>query len=312
MADRLASLPPLTSLSFEDRNWFEELVYGRSSNSIGTVLSGVRAAQATADANEIVITDISLTLDGFSPSVTVTAGIQAVADDVTDIETQLNAYYAISVDGGGNGALLRLSDNTALGSAIILSADEITLDGDAINLGANTEFETASDTFITETGGYRYRYGGPFGTSSDLLQWFGLDSVAQGSESKTNGVFALATDGKVYYGTAELLSSVNFTATYSASPINNAGAAADFSTATISINTAGLTGSKIYETAIIESSTLTPKVSVSSATAVSFTLDAAGFAVSESETGTVRTLVTDVTTGRTTSVQAAYSMTRTS
>ena len=132
------------------------------------------------------------------------ANVSINATAIADIEGNLSARYAIAVDGGGAGAFFSLEDGTSGPSSIILAAGDIILDGDAINFGSNTQFETTDDTFVTETGGYRYRYGGPFGTSDDILQWFGADSVSQGSETKTNGIFALATDGKVYYGATEL------------------------------------------------------------------------------------------------------------
>lgn len=90
------------------------------------------------------------------------------------------------------------SDGTWNGSAISLTANEIILDGDAINLGSNTEFETTDNTFITENNSYRYRYGGPFGSSSDLLQWYGPTSVAQGSETGANAAFAVDNNGAIY------------------------------------------------------------------------------------------------------------------
>lgn len=132
------------------------------------------------------------------------AQVRVQGEAIADIEGNLSARYAIAVDGGGAGAFFSLEDGTSGPSSIILAAGDIILDGDAINFGSNTQFETTDDTFVTETGGYRYRYGGPFGTSDDILQWFGADSVSQGSETKTNGIFALATDGKVYYGATEL------------------------------------------------------------------------------------------------------------
>lgn len=132
------------------------------------------------------------------------AAIQVTQGLVTGIEGQLGAYYALSVDVGGNGAFLKLSDNTAFGSAISLSANEITLDADAINFGAQTEFDTATETFITEAGGVRTRYGSPFGASSDLLRWYGPTSVPQGSETRTNGYLTEGTDGVVRFGAAAL------------------------------------------------------------------------------------------------------------
>ena len=87
------------------------------------------------------------------------------------------------------------------GAAITLNADLISLLAKSINFGANTVFEDTKGTLYTSTGGNRVRILGPFGTSSDLVMWYGPTSVALNSETKTNGAFALATDGKVYLGT---------------------------------------------------------------------------------------------------------------
>lgn len=133
---------------------------------------------------------------------TLNSAVQVIQGQITEIDGSLSTYYGISVDGGGNGAILRLSDGASFGSAISLSADEITLDADAINFGSQTEFDTSTETFITEAGGVRTRYGAPFGASSDVLRWYGPTSVAQGSETKTNGYLAEGTDGVLYIGTA--------------------------------------------------------------------------------------------------------------
>jgi len=52
--------------------------------------------------------------------------------------------------------------------------------------------------------GRRLTIGPGFGVSSGLVLWFGPNSVALSAMSRTNGYFALGTDGKVYYGSAEL------------------------------------------------------------------------------------------------------------
>lgn len=62
---------------------------------------------------------------------------------------------------------------------------------------------------ITVSSGGKQCVTGPgFGASSDLILWFGPSGTAMGSMTKTNGYFALATDGKVYYGTAELITAL--------------------------------------------------------------------------------------------------------
>nr|WP_313414157.1 fibronectin type III domain-containing protein [Brevundimonas diminuta] len=52
--------------------------------------------------------------------------------------------------------------------------------------------------------GRRLTIGPGFGVSSGLVLWFGPNTVSLASMSRTNGYFALGTDGKVYYGNAEL------------------------------------------------------------------------------------------------------------
>ena len=212
------------------------------------------------------------------------------------------AQLELTAAAGGDPARLSLLDGDG-GSSIALDADEIFF-------GSDTVFEDTHDTFYTEASSYRYRDRGPFGSSGDLLQWYGPTSVSLNSETKTNGAFALATDGKVYYGDAELAGGV-FTASYSGTWSNTSGGGSSFSVSR-SINTDGLSGGKTYYTQIINSSNLVPKCSITNPDSVSPTLQATSFSVSETETGTIQTFVTDTTTGRTTTVQAGYTMTRTS
>lgn len=58
----------------------------------------------------------------------------------------------------------------------------------------------------SDGGGKRVTIGPGYGASgSEVVLWFGADSVAPSSQSRTNGYFALGTDGKVYYGSAEIV-----------------------------------------------------------------------------------------------------------
>ncbi len=245
--------------------------------------------------------DSTLTASINGVSATVTTQGEAIAD----IEGNLVARYAIAVDGGGGGAFISLEDGTSTPGTITLSASEITLDGDVIITGTFTRdrFASGEKEALTAEGlaaNYYEQSGDPAPVANGSL-WF---------RTSTNELFIRRSGswGKI----ANIAAATTFTASYSASPVNNSGSGSTFSTGSISINTSGLTGSKIYSTEIISSSNLTPKVSVVNPTNVSFTLQATGFSVSESETGVVRSIVTDTTTGTTTVVQAAYSMTRTS
>lgn len=61
--------------------------------------------------------------------------------------------------------------------------------------------------------GRRLTIGPGFGVSSGLVLWFGPNTIALTAMSRTNGYFALGTDGKVYYGSAELGGGGAFSAT---------------------------------------------------------------------------------------------------
>jgi hypothetical protein len=125
-----------------------------------------------------------------------TATVEVLKTAFVDSNGDALAQFSVTAAAGGDPARLSLTDGSG-GSNIALDADEVFF-------GSDTVFEDTHDTFYTEANSYRYRDRGPFGSSGDLLQWYGPTSVALNSETKTNGVFALATDGKVYYGASEL------------------------------------------------------------------------------------------------------------
>jgi len=86
------------------------------------------------------------------------------------------------------------------GSAITLQADLIRLLARNIDFGTRTQFEDTRGTLYNTEAGRRLRILGPFGASNDLVLWYGNSSVPLQSETKTNGAFGIATDGKVYIG----------------------------------------------------------------------------------------------------------------
>lgn len=65
-------------------------------------------------------------IDALEGSVTTLASVQA------GINGQLTAYYGIAVDGGGNGAFVRLIDGVGAPSVIALTADDISLNGNVV------------------------------------------------------------------------------------------------------------------------------------------------------------------------------------
>lgn len=111
------------------------------------------------------------------------------------IDTSTGDAYAVfdaEAAAGGFSAMLRMYAGDG-SSSIGLYAEQLFL-------GDNTVFEDTYNTFYTTYSSYRLRNMGPFGASGDLLLWYGPTSVSLNSETKTNGVMALATDGKLYVG----------------------------------------------------------------------------------------------------------------
>jgi len=123
--------------------------------------------------------------------------------------------YKFSV-GGSSGRLAFDGTNLFLpgGRLVNGSVAEAAIADDAITAGKisvsslsaiSADFGNMTAGAIDLTAGsYVVRHGAGFGASSDLVLWYGLSSVARGSATKTNGLFALATDGKVYLGSATL------------------------------------------------------------------------------------------------------------
>lgn len=182
----------VTTISFEVSNGAAQSGVVENTANIttnATAIADEATARAQADAT------LTASVNGN------TSSINTNATAIVDIEGNLSAAYAVIVDANGRIASLRLLSDGTTATAELLA--------DLIYMGDDTVFEDTQNSFVTETGGNRYRYGGPFGASTDLLQWFGPDSVSQGSETRTNGYFAFGTDGKVYYGTAELTTGGN-------------------------------------------------------------------------------------------------------
>jgi hypothetical protein len=156
-------------------------------------------------------TGTAKSLDWYECSISeVGAGVAGVSDLREAITTGSSslARLLLAVNTATNAATIEAAafagDGAWNGSAITLNADLIKLMAKSINFGTNTVFEDTKGSIYTTSAGRRLRILGPFGTSNDLVIWYGPTSVALNSETKTNGHFAFATDGKVYYGNAEL------------------------------------------------------------------------------------------------------------
>lgn len=143
------------------------------------------------------------TLDGTAFSLAATAAIQA--DAIADAATKLSQarLRLVTAAAGGKPAVMELySDNSG--------SNYIRLGAEQIGFGLNTVFDDVTDTLQTIVGSNIrvIAWGVPFGSSSNLLEWWGPASVALSAMNTTNGyngrmtvapyVFENATTPKVF------------------------------------------------------------------------------------------------------------------
>lgn len=200
------------------------------------------------------------------------------------------------------------SDPARLGLRSGGGSSDIALQAAQIFFGSDTTFEDANDTIYVEQNSYRLRILGPFGSSSDLILWYGPDSVSLNSETKTNGVFALATDGKVYYGNAELLGASDpFTADISAAANGvRSGAGSVTSNSVTATFSNGSGGGVTYRWSVSPADS-SENVTITSPTSASTTLSAT-VGSTDNFFGGLTCFVTDTDTGVTAVATTSYSL----
>lgn len=117
-----------------------------------------------------------------------TASVNTMREAFVDAATG-EAYATMQAEAaaGSFSAMLRMYAGDG-SSSIGLFAEQL-------YLGNNTIFEDTYNTFYNTYSSYRLRWGGPFGSSGNLVFWRGPTSVALNSETTSNGTFALDTSG---------------------------------------------------------------------------------------------------------------------
>lgn len=315
--------------------------YGKKLGFNGTngeqvVLSYDEAFKVTIDGTTVVelATDSSLTTLEAQVDDN-TASITTNASAISTINGNLSASYALTVDVNGKIASMKLlsdgststiafdatsfrvyngtSNETPFevtgGAVKIKTANVGTLTASNISvstlssLSADLGTVTAGQLNLT-SGSYVVRHGAGFGASSDLVLWYGASATAIGSATKTNGVFALATDGKIYAGNAELSNPVRVTIGSAINVIGSSG----FS-GTITVTATGGNGSYTYQW-VKEPYEAGISASLTNSTSATVTVSAS-LATGEDSTGRVRCYVYDGN-GVTASISQSYNFSKTS
>jgi hypothetical protein len=174
----------------------------------------------------------------------VTTAILA-AGAVTANELAANSVIAGKIAAGSIAA-----DRMSVGSLSSITANIGTVTAGLLQNSAGTTFLDLTNARQQFTiGGYVWRQGS---IGSGIVTWFGAASISIGSETKANGIFCCATDGKTYYGNVALDAlggggSANFylTASTTACGGNRLGAGT-VTTNTVTITPHGHSGSVTY------------------------------------------------------------------
>lgn len=140
---------------------------------------------------------------------TTNANVSTNASAIATINSAAAFWETVVSAGGGDLAAVRLKAG-ASGSYLELISTVLRLAN--VSNGAVIEVMRAisgeayfSRPISADGGGERVTIGPGYGVSgSEVVLWFGADTIAPSSQSRTNGYFALGTDGKIYYGTTEL------------------------------------------------------------------------------------------------------------
>lgn len=114
----------------------------------------------------------------------------------------IGAYYGGSTFTATYGRTMIDGDHINVTTLSAISADIGNITAGKVGNAAGTTFlDLTNGRQQFQLGAYVWRQGA---IGSGVLAWFGPASIAIGSETRTNGGFALGTDGVVYYGSAPL------------------------------------------------------------------------------------------------------------
>ena len=175
-----------------------------------------RVWPASGSYQDFVFNMVKLERGTVATAYTNSAQVIVQANAITNLNNSAAFYQILVAASGGDPALIRLFSGLG-GSEVAIAAKILSLvnttDGSAMEvmraIGGLAFFRRP---ISADSNGRRVTIGPGFGVSgSQVVLWFGPDTIAPDSQSRTNGYFALGTDGIIYYGSAVLGSPVSAT-----------------------------------------------------------------------------------------------------
>jgi len=199
---------PLVTLNDRSQRVSTTTNYGGSFlNPVRLRVVFAREWAASGSYQDVVFNAIKLEQGTVATTFTNTAQVIVQSDAIATINDSAAFYQILVAASGGDPALIRLFSGLG-GSEVAIAAKIISLINTSSGVAMPVMRATGGLAFFqrpisSDFGGRRVTLGPGFGVSgSEVVLWFGVDTIAPDSQSRTNGIFALGTDGIVYYGGA--------------------------------------------------------------------------------------------------------------
>jgi predicted phage tail protein len=200
----IVSTLPITNL-FEGRMAFlttDDKLYRYTGTSW---TAAIPTTDLTGEITSVQISNNAITAPKILAGSIGTSKLEALS--ITSELIAANAIKVGKVDAGAIGVNELAANSVVAGKINVTNLSSIKADLGTVTAGIAQNL--AGTTFIDFTNGRQQFRKGSYDLRSGNLgigvaNWFGLSSVAIGSETKTNGVWALGDDGKIYYGSNEL------------------------------------------------------------------------------------------------------------
>lgn len=278
---------------------FEDTTEASAANAAATSNASAIAAESAARASSEAALSASIAGN--------TANVATNASAIATINGAAAFWETIVSAGGGDLAAVRLKAG-ASGSYLELISTVLRLanvsNGSVIEVMRAISGEAYfSRPISSDGGGKRATIGPGYGVSGEeVVLWFGPDTTAPSSQSRTNGYFALGTDGKTYVQGGELQ-----TMFATPSPTNQQvqgvrTGAGSVTTAAASIGSVlGGNGAYTYAWTYVSGDTFTINSPTSSSTTGTTSVT-----VGQTKVGVYKCTVTDTATNRTASVNFTF------
>lgn len=139
----------------------------------------------------------------------VMARVGTTESAISDLKGRTAAYWQTTAVAGNNRAQVTIRADANGGAGVDLVGD-VRISGGSLTAGVITSANGSTTLNLDngrmkfESGGYRLVEAAALGPNANMVLWYGPTWVGEGSETIANSSFALATDGKVYMGSAQL------------------------------------------------------------------------------------------------------------